>query len=79
MNTAVTSLPLGVAAPVSASADAGPGRWLARASAAVWRALEVVGRARARSELLAYADRCEDLQPDLARELRAACRQGPMT
>jgi len=78
MNTAVTSLPLGTAAPGSASADAGLRSRLARAGAAVWSALEEVGRARAQRHLLDFADRCEAQQPELAKELRAASRQGPM-
>ena len=48
--------------------------WLGRAGAAVWRALEASGQARARRHLLDFADHCETLQPELAKELRAACR-----
>jgi phosphatidylserine/phosphatidylglycerophosphate/cardiolipin synthase-like enzyme len=53
-------------------------RWLARAGAAVWRALEEAGQARAQAHLLAFADRCESQQPELAKELRLAARQGPL-
>ncbi len=53
--------------------------WLARTGAAVWNALEQVGRARAQHHLLDFANRCEAMQPDLAKELRAAARQGPMS
>ena len=78
MNTVVTSLPSRAVAPGSASADAGARHWLARASAAVWSALEAVGRARAQRHLLDFADRCEAQQPELAKELRAAACHGPM-
>jgi hypothetical protein len=46
--------------------------WLARARAAIWSALEQSGQARARRHLLDFADRCESLQPELAKELRIA-------
>jgi hypothetical protein len=69
MNTAVTSLPLSASAP-------GLRAWFARAGSAVWRALEASGQARARRELLAFADRCESLQPELAKELRTAVGRG---
>jgi hypothetical protein len=46
--------------------------WPARAGAAVWRALEQSGQARARRHLLDFADRCEPSQPELAKELRVA-------
>ena len=78
MNTAVTSLPLGAVVPGLASAGVGLRTWFARVGAAIWRALEAVGRARAQPHLLEFADRCEAQQPELAKELRAACRQGPM-
>jgi len=74
MNTAVTSLPL---KPV-ASAGAGLARWFGRVGAGLWRALEASGQARAQRQLLAFADQCEALQPELAKELRAASRQGPL-
>ena len=75
MNTAVTSLP---PQPVLAS-GAAIRRWLAATGAKLWRALEVAGQARARRHLLAFADGCEALQPELAKELRAAANQGPLT
>lgn len=78
MNTAVTSLPLGAVAPGLASTGAGLRVRFARVGAAIWRALEAVGRARAQPHLLEFADRCEAQQPELARELRSACHQGPM-
>lgn len=72
MHSVITSMP-------SAGLPAiGLRRRLVQLRGAVWRALEVIGRARAQPHLLAFADRCEALQPGLAKELRAACRQGPM-
>ena len=79
MNTAVNSLfPLTPSAPARASIDAGLRSSLRRAGVAVWRVLEAIGQARAEPHLRALADQCEALQPGLARELRAASRQGPM-
>jgi hypothetical protein len=71
MNTAAASLPTHVTAPSLRSA-------LARFGGAVWRALEDTGRARAQRHLLDFADQCQGLQPELAKELRAAAHQGPM-
>ena len=74
MNTTVTSLPL-----ESAVQEVGAlSRWFRRVGMGFWRALEAAGQARAQRHILALADRCEALQPDLARELRAASRQGPL-
>ena len=67
MNTAVTSLPLQPAA-----ARLRP--WLARVGASVWRSLEAAGRTRAQRHLLDFAEQCQDQQPELAKELRAAAR-----
>jgi hypothetical protein len=78
MNTAVTSLPMTSAAAAAASTGAGLRRQFKQAGAAIWRALEAAGRARAQRHLLAFADQCEALQPELAKELRAASRQGPL-
>lgn len=78
MNTAVTSLPLTPAGDASATAGAGLRRWLGRARKHVWSALEEVGRARAYRHLMDFADQCEAQQPELAKELRAASRLGPM-
>ena len=44
---------------------------LTRVGSAIWVALEQVGRARARPELMAFAARCEAQQPEFATELRA--------
>jgi len=68
MNTAVSSLQLH-------AATLGARAWLARMRVAVWRALEESGRARAQRHLLDFADQCQALQPELAKELRAAARQ----
>lgn len=78
MNTAVTSLPIPRAVSATASTGASLRRQFKQAGAALWLALEAVGRARAQRHLLAFADQCEASQPGLARELRAASRQGPM-
>ncbi|MES3014379.1 MAG: hypothetical protein V4750_11735 [Pseudomonadota bacterium] len=78
MNTAVTSLPMTHAAPATASTGADLRRQFSRAGAAIWRALEATGRARAHRSLLDLADQYDALQPALAKELRAASRQGPM-
>jgi len=67
MNTAVSSL-----RPQAATPRLRP--WLARVSAAVWQSLEATGRARAQRHLLDFADQCQGLQPELAKELRAAAR-----
>ena len=69
MNTAVNSLLLEPNTPRVRT-------WLARTGAAVWRGLAASGQARASRELLAYADRCEANQPELAKELRMAVSQG---
>ena len=76
MNTAVRSLPL------AASAGSATRRWglrasIARAGQALWLGLQAAGEARAHRQLLDLADRYEPLQPELAKELRAACRHGP--
>jgi len=78
MNTAVTSLSTSLAARAGDSTGAGLRRQLSRAGAAIWRALEAAGRARAHRSLLDLANHYEALQPELAKELRAASRQGPM-
>ena len=67
MNTAVTSLPTQATVPRLRP-------WLARAGASILRSLEASGQARARRHLLDFADHCEALQPELAKELRAAAR-----
>jgi hypothetical protein len=48
---------------------------MARWGAAAWQAMEGVGRSRARRELLILADRWQAGQPELAAQLRAACRE----
>ena len=69
MNTALTSLPMDPNTPRVRA-------WFARTGAAVWRGLAASGQARAARELLAFADRCEANQPELAKELRMAVGQG---
>ena len=49
---------------------------LARWGGAVWRALEAVGQRRAERDLLALAERWQDINPTLARELRSYVRGG---
>ena len=78
MNTAVTSLPLKPAGDASATAGAGLRHAFSRAGKSIWKALEAAGRARAYRHLMDFADRCEALQPELAKELRAASREGLM-
>ena len=75
MNTIVSSLPHKFAAP----AGAGLARWFGRVGATVRLALEAAGRARAQRHLLDFADQCEAQQPELAKELRAASCQGPLS
>jgi len=72
MNTVASPL---LPTPVTATSAR---TWLARTRAAVWHALELAAWARAQGHLLEFADRCEALQPDLASELRAAARRGPL-
>lgn len=72
MNTLITPLPL---TPLSDGAQ-GAGL-MARAGASVWNWLEAGGRARARRELMELAARYETNQPELAKELRAACGYAP--
>jgi hypothetical protein len=67
MNTAASSLPLNASTAPAAGL-------LSRAGNALWRALAASGQARAQRELLAFADRCEGLQPELAKELRHAVK-----
>jgi hypothetical protein len=69
MTTLITPLSLGLPQPGRTTAVAA---WLARFGSSVWRALEATGQARARRELLDFADRCESNQPELAKELRSA-------
>jgi hypothetical protein len=57
------------ASAAAAAAPVAPPSWLAR----TWQTLEAMGRARAQRDLLALAQRWESTQPELAKELRAAC------
>ena len=77
MNTLITPTPLKPllgSAPAAGTAARG---WLARAGASLRRWLEETGRARAQRELLERAARYEATQPELAKELRAACGYAP--
>ncbi|HEX6364178.1 MAG TPA: hypothetical protein VFZ93_14570 [Albitalea sp.] len=47
--------------------------WWRRLGRDVWEGLEAFGRARAQRQVLALAERWETTQPELAKELRAAC------
>lgn len=78
MNTAVTPLPLTPVGVASAAPETGLRNWVVRAGTHLWKALEASGRARAQRHLMDFADQCEALQPELAKELRAASRQGPI-
>lgn len=60
-----------------ATSTARPAGWLARAGNTVRQALEASARARAVRHLHEFADRCEALQPDLAKELRSAALRDP--
>lgn len=51
--------------------------WLARAGETVRSALEVAAQARAERHLYEFANQCEALQPELAKELRAAALRAP--
>ena len=70
MNTAVNTLPI-------VTTDAGVRRWFKDAGRRLWRAMEATGQARAQRHLLEFAYQCEVLQPELAKELRAAAVRGP--
>ena len=78
MNLAYTLLPPAPEAQASAAAITGPRHAITRAGAAIRRALEASGRARAERHLLDFAEQCEAQQPELAKELRAAARQAPL-
>ena len=71
MNTVTSSLSVEPVAPVLRP-------WLARVGAAVLGALEDSGRRRAQRHILEFASHCQAQQPELAKELRAAARQGPI-
>ena len=51
--------------------------WSRRLGRAVWAALEESGHRRAARELLAYAERVQSRDPELARTLRAASAVRP--
>lgn len=70
MNTLITPVPM-TSLPARAEA---PG-FAARVGASLWKWLEEVGHARARRELRMLANQYEVNQPELAKELRAACER----
>lgn len=78
MNTVVSTWSIGATDLASVATRGDRVSPLKRFGIAVWRALEAVGRSRGNRELLDFANKCEAQQPALARELRAACRQGPV-
>lgn len=66
--------------PVTTSLPPAPGAigfrgWFLDLGRRSWRALEQTGQARAQRHLLDFAGHCEALQPELAKELRAAGSQ----
>lgn len=75
MNISITALKLKHGTPALQAPTSAQHARLVRWGAAVWQALEGVGRARARRELLLLADRWEAGRPELAAQLRAACRE----
>ena len=68
MSTLITPLPM-KSLPVSAQGSSFAGR----IGASLWKWMEEAGRSRARRELMALASVYETNQPELAKELRAAC------
>lgn len=64
------ALPTRVASPLAAALH----QRLRRVGLAIWRALEAHGRTRALRELHDMAARCEDHDPERARQLRSAHR-----
>lgn len=70
MNTLITPLPM-----KSLPAGAEGSGFVARVGASLWKWLEEIGRARSRRELRMLANLYETNQPELAKELRAACER----
>ena len=66
------------AAAVSAAPRARIGSRWQNFSGAVLEAFEAAGRVRAQPHLRALANRVEARNPELARDLRAAMRHGPL-
>jgi hypothetical protein len=72
MNTRFNALKFSQApSAAQASGSAQPSR-VRRFGAAAWQFLQAIGRARARREMLALADRWQSERPELAAQLRAA-------
>ncbi|HEY8706958.1 MAG TPA: hypothetical protein VIM34_03065 [Burkholderiaceae bacterium] len=78
MNIAFNLLPQRPIGGASLTGMSRPAQWLARAGTTVRSAFEASAQARARRHLHEFADRCEALQPDLAKELRAAALRDPV-
>ena len=76
MNPSITPSPMAMPLPFDRPARP-TGRRSRLASVGAWvsQALTTAGEARARGHLLAFADRCEASQPELAKELRSASHQ----
>ena len=68
MSTLITPLAM-KSLPVSAPGSSFAGR----IGTSLWKWLEEAGRSRARRELMSLATLYEKNQPELAKELRAAC------
>jgi hypothetical protein len=78
MNSTFNTLSsFGSAAPARRPVSSSFTGWMARAGSAMWKAMAASGQARAQRHLLEYANSCESLQPELAKELRAAVRHYP--
>ena len=77
MNIAFTLLQHSPANGARVTSTARPAGWLARAGNTIRQALEASAQARAVRHLHEFADRCEALQPDLAKELRSAVLRDP--
>ena len=79
MNSSITHSPMAMPLPFDRPVlPAGQRPRLAGVGAWVRQALAAAGAARARGHLLAFADRCEASQPELAKELRSTSNQMSM-
>ena len=77
MNIAFNLLSHSPASGNRATRMARPAGWLERAGNTIRQALEASAQDRAVRHLHEFADRCEALQPDLAKELRSAALRDP--
>jgi hypothetical protein len=76
MNSSFNALSISPVAPAARPGFAAPS-WLVKVGGAVLKALAASSEARARRHILDFASQCEGLQPELAKELRAASHQIP--